>query len=231
MEKKVNNKKNILIVGRDNWHKDFSMNQMLFSYFKKGNHSIVWEDAALNWISAVRDIEEKLPWLPNFIKKINLRIIQISYGISHWNYFEYLFKRRKNLKNDSIEWRCESLRNTILELGNKKELIIISRSSGGRISSFIADELKIKHLICLAYPFKHPEMEEDPERYLHLQNLKTPFLIIQGINDEYGGIEAKEKYICSPNIEFLFVNTNHDFNLSLEDQEKILNKISKIVDK
>lgn len=90
----------------------------------------------------------------------------------------------------------------------------------------IADELQIKQLICLGYPFKHPEKKEEPGRYQHLKDLKTPFLIIQGTKDEYGGLGVTEKYELSPTIELFFVDTNHEFNISPEEWEKVQKKIS-----
>ena len=125
--------------------------------------------------------------------------------------------------------RAEKLKQSILRLGNEKEIIIISRSAGGRFSSLIADDLKIKHIICLSYPFKHPEEDIEPERYLHLISLKTPMLIIQGTKDEYGGLEVKDKYILSPNIELFYVDANHEFIISNTDWKRVLNKIDTII--
>jgi len=215
----------IFLIGRDNWQKDDSLNHVLINYLKKTRHEIRWEDPAANILYKFRRFENKLKWLPNYIKTINLRVIQTFYGIFHWNYFNYLSDRR----NLSVELRIEKLKKSILKLGTKKEIIILSRSAGGRFSSRIADELNIKHIICLSYPFKHPDEDIEPDRYLHLMNLKTPMLIIQGESDEYGGLEVKDNYIFSPNIELFFVDTNHDFKISNHDWERLLSKIDEIV--
>jgi len=128
-----------------------------------------------------------------------------------------------------VELRIKKLKMSILKLGSQKEIIILSRSAGGRFSSRIADELNIKHIICLSYPFKNPNEGIEPDRYLHLINLKTPMLIIQGESDEYGGLEVKDNYIFSSNIELFFVDTNHDFKISNHDWERVLTKIDKII--
>jgi predicted alpha/beta-hydrolase family hydrolase len=60
-------------------------------------------------------------------------------------------------------------------------------------------------------------------------DLKTPMLIIQGESDEYGGLEVKENYNFSPNIELFFVDTNHDFLISNSDWERVLSKIDEII--
>ena len=117
------------------------------------------------------------------------------------------------------------LKQFILKLGTKKKIIIISRSAGGLIATKIADELNIKHIICLGYPFRHPEKEEEPYRYMHLKNLNTPFLIVQGTNDAYGGSEIDTKYELAPTIELFFVETNHDFKTSADDWKKVISKI------
>ncbi len=223
--KKTNSDKIVLLIGRDNWQMDDSLNHILLKNFKKNNLKIIWEDPAGKLIYKLRRIENKINWLPNICKRINLRFTQILFGIFKWDYFIYL----KNQKNHSIELRSEKLKKAILKLGENKEIIILSRSSGGRISSLIADELNIKHLICISYPFKNPEMEIEPSRYLHLEKLQTNTLIIQGVNDEYGGIEITEKYIFSPKIKLLFVEGDHEFKINDLDWEKVLNKINEII--
>src|ERR1035437_7856185 len=215
----------IFLIGRDNWQKDDSLNHVLINYLRKARHEIRWEDPAGSLLYKYSSFENNLKWLPNYVKKINLRAIQILYGIFHWNYFNYLFNRR----NSSVELRIKKLKMSILKLGSQKEIIILSRSAGGRFSSRIADELNIKHIICLSYPFKNPNEAIEPDRYLHLINLKTPMLIIQGESDEYGGLEVKDNYIFSSNIELFFVDTNHDFKISNHDWERVLTKIDKII--
>lgn len=218
--------KTILLVGRDNWQKDDSLNHILLGHLKTTSYTIKWEDPAGNLLYKLRQLERQIKWLPDTIRKMNLRIVQLLYGLIHWSYFVYLSDR----KNQSVELRSRKLKESILRLGVKQEIIILSRSVGGRISSMIADDLSIKQLICLGYPFKHPEKEKEPGRYQHLKNLKTPFLIIQGNRDEYGGLEVSEKYELSPAVELFFVDTNHEFDMSSEDWEKVLQKIDEVIE-
>ena len=107
--------------------------------------------------------------------------------------------------------------------------MILSRSAGGRVSSLIADDLNIKQLICLGYPFKHPQMGDEPERYQHLATLKTPMLIIQGTQDEYGGADCQQRYPMSPAVEVWFVDTNHNFDLNKPDILRLVNKIESVI--
>jgi len=215
----------IILVGRDDWQKDEVLNSTLISRLRKNNVEIIWEDPAAEVIYILRKIEKKLECLPASIKKFNLRAIRILYGLLHPSYFLYLYKR----KNSSVLSRCEALKKTTRKRGVAEQVIVISRSSGGRVSSLIADELSLKHIVCLGYPFKHPDLGDEPERYLHLEKLKTPMLIIQGVHDEYGGLEIKNKYKLSEKIELLFFNTNHDFNIDEAMAHDIVEKIESVV--
>jgi hypothetical protein len=216
-------------VHRDHWQKDNYLNNILIYHLKKTQHEIIWEDhhdPAERLLHKLSNFENQFSNLPSYIKKINLRTIQFLYGIFHWSYFFYL-RDRSNLSAE--EFRANRLKKSFSKLDKKRELIVISRSSGGRFSSLIADELNIDFIICLGYPFKHPYKEDEPERYLHLEKLQTPMLIIQGKQDEYGGAEIKDKYPLSSSVNLLFVDSDHEFELCKQDWEKVLTKIDEIV--
>ena len=169
----------LLLVGRDDWQKDEALNLALLQQLKNNRIEIIWEDPAAPVIHFFRKIEQKYKIFSPRIKKCHLRLIQIVYGLLHPSYFVYLYKR----KNNSVAFRCESLKKTIRKHGGAKRTIVLARSSGGRVASLIADELNLKQIVCLGYPFKHPEQDDEPARYAHLAQLKTPMLIIQGIRD------------------------------------------------
>ncbi len=97
------------------------------------------------------------------------------------------------------------------------------------MASLIADELGLKQIVCLGYPFKHPEQGDDPARYTHLAKLQTPMLIMQGIHDEYGGIEIKTRYELSHNITLLFLNTDHNFTMDDGMEQEIVQHIERVV--
>jgi len=219
-------KRVIFLVGRDNWQKDDQLNHVLLKNLKKTNCKIIWEDPAGDILYKLRRLEDNLKWIPRPVREINLRLVQFFYALTHWNYFSYLSGR----KTGSIELRCQKLKKSIHTLGDGNEIIIISRSSGARISSMIADDLKVKHIICLGYPFKNPEKGIEAERYLHLKNLKTPMLIIQGTSDEYGSYEdVLREYSFSPAIELFPVEANHEFKINTNEWHRILSKIGKII--
>jgi hypothetical protein len=200
----------ILLVGRDNWQEDEALNLVLLNKLRKNNIEIIWEDPAGDVIHALRKIENIIGIFPKRIRRFNLRIAQILYGLLNPSYFFYLYKRKRN----TVLSRCNLLAKRICKLGIAGQTIILSRSSGGRVSSLIADQLGIKHIVCLGYPFKHPNHADEPERYVHLARLNSAMLIIQGIDDEYGGLEIEHKYVLSKKIKVSFFNTNHNFDIS-----------------
>ena len=217
-------KKIVLLVGRDNWHQDDSLNHVLLQHLAAKNIHILWEDPAGNLIYNLYKLELNFKFLNSSFRKLIRRAIQIIYAFFHWNYFIYLWQ------NNSITNRTIRLKKRILSLGSNKEIFILSRSSGGRISSLIADELPVKHLICIGYPFKHPDKNDEPDRYEHLKNLQTPFLIIQGTNDEYGGLEVTKNYTLSSRIELFFTSANHNFEVNKSEWDKVLEKIDDIIE-
>jgi len=90
----------------------------------------------------------------------------------------------------------QSWRDTIEKLGGGKRLVIGGKSLGGRIASMIADETGARGLVCLGYPF-HPPGKPEQTRTLHLEQLRTPALILQGTRDTFGQPEEVKKYKLS----------------------------------
>ncbi|MGY5354685.1 alpha/beta family hydrolase [Wenyingzhuangia sp. IMCC45467] len=225
--------KMFFLIEREDWLKDTDLKNKLLHHLKGHKHKIKWEDPAGNLIYKLRTFENKNIWIPLVIKKLNLRVLQSFYVIFHWNYFKYLANRNSRNKDSkklsTIEIRIKLLKQRILNYDKNYELFIISRSAGGRFASLVADELNIKHIICLSYPFQNPHNGIEPDRYLHLENLKTPMTIFQGDKDEYGGLEIRDKYKLSDHIDLQFVDANHDFNLNTKDWERVLTKIDTIL--
>jgi hypothetical protein len=73
------------------------------------------------------------------------------------------------------------------------QAITIARSSGARVATLLAARRQMRAVICLGYPFHHPQKAQEPERYAHLAHILTPTLILQGSCDVYGGREILEK--------------------------------------
>ncbi|GAC1400771.1 MAG: alpha/beta fold hydrolase [Thermoanaerobaculia bacterium] len=86
----------------------------------------------------------------------------------------------------------DSWRGVVTEVGGRSP-VIGGKSLGGRMASLVADELRVRGLICLGYPF-HPPGAPEKLRTKHLATLRTPTLILQGERDPFGSREDVSHY-------------------------------------
>lgn len=101
--------------------------------------------------------------------------------------FPYMAARRTDGKRkppDRQPILLDTWRAVIAEIG-ASSLVIGGKSMGGRMASLIADEAKVRGLLCLGYPFYGAGRKDKP-RTEHLKTLKTPTLICQGTRDPMG---------------------------------------------
>lgn len=105
----------------------------------------------------------------------------------------------------------ESYREVIEQIGDASTLAIGGKSLGGRMASLIADELGVRALVCLGYPF-HPPGRPDKLRTDHLTHLTTPTLIVQGERDPFGTPDEVEAYDLSSRIRITWLpDGDHSF--------------------
>lgn len=96
-------------------------------------------------------------------------------------------------------------------LGGGSRLVIGGKSMGGRIASYVADEVGARGLVCLGYPF-HPPGAPGRLRTAHFAGLRTPTLIVQGTRDPFGGPEEVAGYELSPSIRVAWMEDgDHSF--------------------
>jgi hypothetical protein len=233
----LKSKKIILFFGRNNQEKKDPFNKLLNKLILQGyivifptiykvditayilknqSHNIIsW----LDQIFGFNKLSRKL-YLVRFIKLL----ILIFYPL-RWDYFFIKFKKSKIFNLDSFVER-------LMKRFEKKSIYIIAHSAGGILASNIANKYNIKKIICFGYPFKHPDKDNEIYRTEHLKNIKIPFLIIQGIKDEYGGLEIQNQYKLSSSIEFKFINSDHDYNnLHVNDWLNVTKKVNSFLKK
>lgn len=118
--------------------------------------------------------------------------------------FEFLYMRaRRTEKKRPGPDRQPALlarwREVVEHLGGGEKLVIGGKSMGGRIASYVADDVRARGLVCMGYPF-HPPGNPAKLRTAHLADLKTPALIVQGERDAFGTREEIVGYALSKSI-------------------------------
>ncbi len=140
------------------------------------------------------------------IAKAGLRVARFE--------FPYMHRRRATGKRgapDPGPVLMQSWREAIDRLGGGERLVIGGKSLGGRIASMIADEAGVRGLVCLGYPF-HPPGKPDQTRTRHLEQLRTPALILQGTRDPFGPPADVANYRLSRSIRIEWLEDgDHSF--------------------
>lgn len=100
-------------------------------------------------------------------------------------------------------------------VGTAEDVVLLARSSGARVATHLAARQKLRAVVCMAYPFQAPHTVLEPDRFAHLAALTVPTLILQGAQDEYGALEATERFRLSPHVRLAFLpGVDHGFRLS-----------------
>jgi uncharacterized protein len=111
--------------------------------------------------------------------------------------FPYMATRRTEGRSrppDREPVLLDAWRAAVAETG--RDVVIGGKSMGGRMASLVADELGVRGLVCLGYPF-HPPGQPDKLRTRHLEGLRTPTLIVQGERDPFGTRDDVARYTLS----------------------------------
>jgi predicted alpha/beta-hydrolase family hydrolase len=127
--------------------------------------------------------------------------------------FPYMAKRRAGSRSppDRSEVLLQTWREVVERIGKPERTFIGGKSMGGRIASMVADELLVRGLVCLGYPF-HPPERPDKLRTAHLAELRTRSLIVQGSRDTFGSQEEIAGYRLSSAIQVVFLaDGDHSF--------------------
>ncbi|MEX1104385.1 MAG: alpha/beta family hydrolase, partial [Dehalococcoidia bacterium] len=132
--------------------------------------------------------------------------------------FPYMARRRTEGRRGAPDREAvllDTWRAVVPELGGGERCFVGGKSMGGRMASMVADELSVRGLVCLGYPFHAPGRPEKP-RVAHLEALRTPALIVQGTRDQFGTRDDIAGYTLSPSIGFHWIE---DGDHSLEPRK------------
>ena len=128
--------------------------------------------------------------------------------------FPYMDARRRGARSgppdpEPVLRRCWL--DVIARLGGGARLVIGGKSLGGRIASLLADEAGARGLVCLGYPF-HPPGRPERLRTAHLQDLRTPALLVQGTRDPFGSRDDVRSYWLSSRVRLAWIEDgDHSF--------------------
>ena len=123
-------------------------------------------------------------------------------------------KRRPPPKADLLTGEYKAAIAAASAVMRKARLGIGGKSMGGRVASYVADELfsagDVAALVCIGYPF-HPPNKPAQLRTAHLEHLRCPALIVQGERDPFGGKDEIARYKLARGIRWHWASDgDHD---------------------
>ena len=224
-------KKITLLIGREHLEKDSYLYTNILSEIK-GIQFDVFNDSYSYFRRRVYPYIGKV--IPRFIRKqpiirsLYLQIEEQIYSII-LNPKDYKMHVAFQKNPNDIFLRIEKLARRLNKIPRDTEITLIGRSAGAIVATMVSLQHPIHKIISLGYPFKHPDFEEEAFRHEHLLQVNTPMLIIQGLQDVYGGQEIEKKYNFNSNTTIVFEDINHDFELTEENRIRILKNIEQFI--
>jgi len=126
------------------------------------------------------------PMDSNFMNWIALGVAAAGFRVVRFEFPYMLDRRETGIKKppNRLPILMDTWNTVIADLG-AETLVVGGKSMGGRIASMVADDAKVRGVVCLGYPF-HPPGKPEKMRTEHLIDLKTPALFCQGERDPFG---------------------------------------------
>jgi hypothetical protein len=209
----------VVIVGRDAYFEDEALVARTIAYFRARGLTVAHFESAL----AATHKRITPPFVRSWPRPLRLtaKTLLLLAQPTRWRHFSTVSQALAV----SVPDRARALAGVIRSLGQDREIFLFTRSAGGRLASLVADECGVKRMVCLSYPFEHPAEGPNPARYAHLPSLRTPFLIIQGTRDDYGGTGIAGKYPLSPHTQLEWAEGDHDFRIPENQWPPLLDRV------
>jgi predicted alpha/beta-hydrolase family hydrolase len=145
--------------------------------------------------------------------------------------FPYMRKRRADGRRrgpDPLPVLQAAWREAIGAIG-PAQLVIGGKSMGGRIASMVADEARVRGVVCLGYPF-HPPGKPAKTRTAHLEALRTPTLILQGTRDPFGKPGEVERYRLSAAVRIEWIEDgDHSFKPTVRSGRTLEQNLDEVI--
>jgi hypothetical protein len=181
--------------------------------------------------STILDPTNRLKSWPVWVRKPIKALLLIGHP-SQWSHFLnwWYVSKTTVIKPNALNERTRDLRHYLKDLKSRHQrLVIIGRSINAVTATRIADEFDIEKVIALGYAFENPKLGVEPIRFKHLETIRTPCLIVQGVHDVYGGNDVAERYRFSPAVKLAFANTDHDFHLEGDDWNSLIHRLNTFI--
>src|ERR1041385_3618871 len=148
-----------------------------------------------------------VPWMNTVARGV------AAYGIRVVRFeFPYMAARRTGGKRGAPDRQpvlLQTWRDVVGELG--PDVVIGGKSMGGRMATMVADELRVRGVAVIGYPF-HPPGQPEKLRTAHLETMTTPALIVQGTRDPFGTQDDVAAYRISPTITIEWLQGQHSLS-------------------
>jgi len=209
----------LLLAGRDDVVADAELVAQVIAYFRGRGETVV------RYESHHREVLRQIN--PPFLRRlptrwrILLRTALLLAVPARWRYFS----GRHQARVRSIPERARGLSAAIGMLAAEREVVVLGRSAGARLASLVADSSGASRVVCLGYPFQHPDQGPDPDRTRHLSGVRTPMLILQGASDRYGGEDVARGIRLAPATMLEVVAGDHDLSLAGAAGRRLLDRI------
>ena len=147
--------------------------------------------------------------------------------------FAYMAARRSGQRKPPprAERLMDEYRAAVDAVQASGRLLIGGKSLGGRVASMVADDLfadgRVAGLVCLGYPF-HPPGSPEKLRTAHLEALKCPALICQGMRDPFGSQDEVDTYSLSKAISIRWFPGDHDLKPRKSDGLKLADNLAAV---
>lgn len=205
-------KKLIVILGRENLQKDSQLYKDLFQSIDRKEFKLQFDPSdELSSIHAqIKAFGGHFKWNRALMESLYAKFLKLQFVFKYRDWSLSYFKiYNPNLRD--FEFRKEIIKHYLKSLPKEQEVYLFGRSAGAILATQLADSFQIKKVICLGYPFKHPEKAEEKYRTEHLAKLKTQTVVFQGKQDPYGNLELAKQFYIAGNIKIIEVPTDHEF--------------------
>lgn len=140
-----------------------------------------------------------------FMQQMATLLRQHSFAVEllDFPYMQQMQQSGKRRPPDKMPILEQYFNQQIAHFSAELPLFIGGKSMGGRVATHVADNLAVKGVFCLGYPF-HPPGKPEKLRTEHLATFEKPCLILQGEKDTFGKREEVEGYTLSKRIQLQF---------------------------